>query len=219
VRVIKVITIEREYGSGGGGIAAKLASQLGWTLWDGAITTEIARRLKCSVSLVEEREERLDPTFYRLIKAFMRGSYEESFHGHNADLLDAEHLARLFESVVTEAAMKGNAVIVGRGSPWYLRERTDAFHTFIYAPHTEKIRRLLEMGKDREEAEHLIQTVDTERGAFVKRFHGKTWPQRDLYNLMVNSKMGDDVVIELILNTITRLSQPTPALVGAGVTS
>lgn len=213
--MIKVISIEREYGSGAGAIAAKLAGRLGWALWDAEITKEIARRLKCSVKSVEEREERLDPTFYRLIKAFMRGSYEESFNGHNADLLDAEHLARLFENVVTDAAAHGNCVIVGRGCPWYLREREDTFHTFIYAPVEEKVRRLAAMGKSRSEAEGLIQTVDSERGAFVKKFHGKTWPQRDLYHMMLNSKLGDEALIETILNSIARLNRQSAAVVGA----
>jgi cytidylate kinase len=205
--VIKVISIEREYGSGAGTIAAKLAGRLGWKLWDAEITKEIARRLKCKVSLVEDREERLDPTFYRLMKVFMRGSYEESFEGHNSDLLDAEHLARLFETVVTDAALQGNCVIVGRGCPWYLRDRTDTFHAFIYAPPDEKIRRLTALGKSRGEAEALIRTVDAERGAFVKKFHGKTFPQRDLYHLMLNSKVGDEAVIETILNSIARINE------------
>ncbi len=213
--MIKVITIEREYGSGAGAIAAKLAGRLGWTLWDAEITKEIARRLKCDVRSVEEREERLDPTFYRLIKAFMRGSYEESFTGHDADLLDAEHLARLFETVVKDAATRSNCVIVGRGSPWYLRDRPDTFHTFIYAPVEEKIRRLTAMGKSPAEAQELIHSVDSERGAFVKKFHGKTWPQRDLYHMMLNSNLGDDTVIETILSSVARLNEQDPALARA----
>lgn len=213
--MIKVISIEREYGSGAGAIAAKLAGRLGWTLWDAELTKEIARRLKCKISLVEEREERLDPTFYRLIKAFMRGSYEESFQGHNADLLDAEHLSRLFETVIKDAAARGNCVIVGRGSPWYLRDHPDTFHTFIYAPPDEKIRRLTALGKTRDEAEALIATVDAERGAFVKKFHGKTFPQRELYHMMLNSKAGDEAVIETILNSIARLNEQSASQVSA----
>jgi cytidylate kinase len=213
--VIKVISIEREYGSGAGAIAAKLAGRLGWTLWDAEITKEIARRLKCNVRSVEEREERLDPTFYRLMKVFMRGSYEESFNGHDADLLDAEHLARLFESVLKDAAARGNCVVVGRGCPWYLRDRPDTFHAFIYAPLEEKIRRLAALGKSRAEAEQLVETVDAERGAFVKKFHGKTFPQRDLYHMMLNSKLGDDTVIETILNSIARLNEQAAPLARA----
>src|SRR5690242_7765046 len=71
--MIRVITVEREYGSGGGVVAKKLADYLGWRLWDHAITCEIAKRLRCDISAVEQREERCDTTFYRLLKTFMRG--------------------------------------------------------------------------------------------------------------------------------------------------
>ena len=207
--MITTIAIEREYGSGAAAIAKALADRLGWTLWDREITCEIARRLKCDEKSVEQREERLDPTYYRLMKIFMRGSYEDSFTGGGLELLDAEHLARLFEDVVNKVASKGRCVIVGRGSPWFLRERSDTFCTFIYAPFEEKMRRLIAQGKSQSEAQSLIETVDSERAAFVKKYYGKTWPQRDLYHLMVNSIVGDDAVIDLIRNGVKALeSQP-----------
>src|ERR1700680_604084 len=74
--MIRVLTIEREYGSGGGEIASALAQRLGWKLWDQALTNEIARLMECDCRVVEEREEKRDPLYYRLFKAFMRGSTE-----------------------------------------------------------------------------------------------------------------------------------------------
>ena len=205
--MITIVTIEREYGSGAAAIAKSLADRLGWTLWDHEITCEIAKRLKCDVKSVEQREERLDSTYYRLAKIFMRGSYEDSFTGKGLELLDAEHLAGLFEQVVKKIASKGNAVIVGRGSPWFLRDRPDAFHVFVYAPYEEKMRRTIAQGKSRSEAEHLIKTVDSERAAFIKKYYGRTWPQRDLYHLMVNSALGDNHVIDTILNSMNAVNK------------
>ncbi len=205
--MITIITIEREYGSGAAAIAKALAGRLGWTLWDQEITREIATRLKCDVKSVEQREERCDPTYYRLMKIFMRGSYEESFTGKGLELLDAEHLAQLFERVVNSIASKGRCVIVGRGSPFFLRQRADTFNAFIYAPYEEKIRRITAQGKSRGEAEHLIESVDHERAAFIKKFYGRVWPQRDLYHLMINSILGDDAVIDVILNTIEAMNK------------
>lgn len=206
--MIKILTVEREFGSGAGGIAATIAKQLNWKLWDHEITCEIARRLKCPVESVERREEKLDPTFYRLIKTFMRGSYEESFSGGSQmELLDADHLADLFERVINDAASQGNCVIVGRAAPWFLRERDDAMRIFIYAPVAEKIRRLKELGKSHAEAEELVARVDAERAAFVKKYYGKTWPQRDLYHLMINSIVGDENVIELIVHQMGILNR------------
>jgi cytidylate kinase len=213
--VINVITVEREYGSGAGTIAQKLADRLGWSLWDHQITCEIARRLKCDVKAVEQREERLDSTFYRLSKIFMRGSYEESYTGGGMEMLDAESLSRSFEKIIKDIAAKGNCIIVGRAAPYFLRERADTFHVFVFASYEEKLRRLLAQGSTRADAEHLLETVDQERAAFIKRYYNKTWPQRDLYHLMINSKVGDQRVIDLILAGMDMLDraqrEPRPA--------
>ena len=204
--MIETITIEREYGSGAGGIAQKLADKLGWTLWDQKITELIARRLKCDVKTVEQREEKPDSTFYRLMKIFMRGSYEDRFSGSGTELLDAESLATLFEAVVNDVANRGPCVIVGRASPWFLRERDNHMALFIYAAHDEKLRRLLALGKSEEEAQDGLEHVDADRAAFVKRYYDKDWPTRELYHLMINSKIGDDNVIDLALREMEILN-------------
>ena len=206
--MIKTITLEREYGSGASAIARGLASRLGWQVWDHEITQEIAKRLRCDIHAVEEREERLDPTFYRLVKTFMRGSYEDRI-GTGLEVLDAECLARLFENIVTDLANKGNCVIIGRGAPWFLRGRDDAMHVFLFAPYEEKMRRTIASGRSRAEAEDLIERVDRERAAFVKKYYDMTWPTRSLYHMMLNTKVGDDAVIRLILEELELLNGAT----------
>jgi len=204
--MIKVITIEREYGSGAANIASAIADRLGWKLWDREITAEIARRLKCKDEMVAEREERLDSMFYRLIKAFMRGSFEARIDTAGLEVLDAEHLAFLFEKVVNEIAQHGNCVIVGRGANWFLRHRDDAFHAFLYAPYEEKMRRTLAQGETEREATHLLESVDRERAAFIRKYYGKEWPDRSLYNLMINTKVGDEAVVTTLLSAVDVLN-------------
>lgn len=206
--MIRIITIEREYGSGAAAIAQKLADRLGWKLWDRDITCAIASRLRCDVKSVEQREERLDPAFYRLVKAFMRGSYEDRLGpGSNIELLDAEHLAKLFERVILDVSADGNCVIVGRGAPYFLRERDDVFSVFLYAPIEEKLRRLAAVGKSHEEAEELIERVDRERAAFIKKYFGRAWPFRELYHMMLNTRVGDEMVMDLMLHEIDALNR------------
>ena len=209
--MIRVISIEREYGCGAANIAQTISNRLGWKLWDREITDEIARRLKCKAELVEEREERVDSMFYRLVKTFMRGSFEPRVDTA-LELLDAEHLAALFEKVTNEIADRGNAVIVGRGAAWFLRERHDAFHAFLYAPYDEKLRRCCAGGQSAREAEEMIETVDKERAAFVRKYYGKIWPDRSLYNMMMNTQVGDDAVIDTIMHMVGVLNkQPVHA--------
>ena len=96
-------------------------------------------------------------------------------------------------------------VIVGRGSPYFLREREDTFRVFTYAPHDEKIRRLLAMGRSREEAEELVENVDKERIAYIKHYFNADWPTRSFYHLMINTVVGDENVIATILNGMRTL--------------
>jgi hypothetical protein len=212
-QMIRTIAIEREYGSGAGGIGEKIAAHLGWTLWDRELAEEIARRLKCNPQSVMEREEKVDPTFYRLMKTFMRGSYEDSFQGggKRMELLDAEHLSGLFEKLAKDLADKGNCVIVGRAAPYFLRERPDVLRVFLYAPEEEKLRRIMAQGRSKSEAQALVDRVDMERAAFVKKYYNKIWPQRAVYQLMVNTEEGDDAVIETMLHKMEQLNAKTIA--------
>lgn len=214
--MIRIVSIEREYGCGGSNIARTIADRLGWKLWDQEITDEIARRLKCKAELVRAREERCDSMFYRLIKTFMRGSFEPRVDTADLELLDAEHLAVLFEKVVKEIGDRGNSVIVGRGAAWFLRERDDAFHAFLYAPYDEKIRRCLAGGQSEKEAEELLESVDRERAAFVRKYYGKVWPDRSLYDMMMNTRIGDEAVVTTILDVIGIL-QGQPHATGSRV--
>ena len=200
--MIKIITIDREYGSGAADIAATLAARLGWKLWDQLLTSEIARMTGCDCPAVEEREERRDALHYRLFKAFLRGSFEGTLNAQRVKMVDADCIREASEKVVREAAGQGNCVIVGRGSAYYLQSNPDAFHVFIYAPFEEKIRRLCDMGKSEEEAHLLAETVDQDRAAYIKQYFKLEWPFREIYDLMINSSLGDDVVVETILNSV-----------------
>ena len=210
--MIRIITIEREFGSGGAAIAQKLSERLGWKLWDQSLTGEIARITKADPAAVERKEERCDPLFFRLMKVFLRGSFERSLPISNLEMLDADRMTELMHNVINEAADAGNCVIVGRGSPYFLRERPDAFHGFVYAPYDEKIRRVRASGKSEREAAELVDTIDRERAAFIKRYFRKEWPNRHLYHMMINSIVGDEAVLEMILNEVSILNRQ-PALV------
>ncbi len=208
----RVITIEREFGSGAAQIGAELAKRLGWKLWDHALTEEIAKLAKVDCSAVKDCEERLDSTFHRLAKVFWRGSYERSMATSGTEIFDADCMVQIGQQVMEEAAAAGNCVIVGRGAPYFLRDRADTFSVFLYAPRVEKIRRLRELGKSQKEAEELVDTVDRERMEFIKHYFGADWPTRCLYHMMINTAIGDENVIFTILETMRQL-EPRPAVV------
>ena len=200
----RIITVEREYGCGAGQIARKLATQLGWKLWDQELTAEIARVANVEPSAVSMCEERVDSAFQQLVKVFWRGSYE-----HRAELehqpFSPDRMVEVGEQVMREIAEQGNCVIVGRGAPYFLREREDVFHVFLYACRGDKLRRLQGLGKSLHDAEELVDTVDRERILFVKRYFGADWPTRALYHMMINTGIGDENVISTMLHTMQTL--------------
>jgi cytidylate kinase len=204
---IRVITLDREYGSGGGDIAARLASRLGWKLWDQLLTEEIARRLDCDCRAVEERQERPDPAYYRLFKAFMRGSHEGIQNAQRMKMVDADCIRDAVQKILPAIADAGQCVLVGRGSAYYLGNRPDAFHVFVYAPFHERVRRLRLTGKSEKEATELAETIDRDRADFIKRYFNVEWPGRHRFHLMVNSGVGDEVAVEVILDAVARYAK------------
>jgi cytidylate kinase len=200
--MINVITIEREYGCGGGEIAQLVADRLGWKLWDQRLTEEIARLANCPKAVVEAREERNDPLYYRLFKSFLRGSYEGSINAPKLNLVDSETIARITKRVVEHAAEKGSCIIVGRGSQHFLRTRSDTLRVFLFAPREDKVRRLLGRGKSQKEAEELVDSVDRERADFIQKYFNVEWPDRGIYHTMMNTVIGAEAVVQMILSAM-----------------
>jgi len=204
--MFRIIALEREFGSGGGGIAAELARRLGWKLWDQQLTCEIAKRAQVSEHAVALCDERVDSRLYRLAKTFWRGSYERSLPLADSKAFDTDRMMTMMEQISESIASEGNAVIVGRGSPFFLRERDDTFSVFCYAPRAEKIRRLLALGKGHEEAEDLVENVDKDRVAYIKHYFNAEWPTRSLYHMMINTVIGDERAVSEILYAMETLA-------------
>jgi len=161
---------------------------------------------------VQMREEVPDPFYYRLFKAFLRGSFEGSLNTPNMKIADAEGIRQVTEKVIRRIADKGKAVIVGRGAAYYLHERPCTLHVFIYAPFEEKVRRLQSEGKSQADAVHLAETVDQDRTTFIKRHFGIDFPARQYFHLMINSTMGEDAVVETIVSSLDGFAKGTPFL-------
>jgi cytidylate kinase len=216
--MFRIIALEREYGCGCAGIARALADRLGWKLWDHLLTEEIAKQANVDCGVVEQREEKVDGAFYRLAKTFWRGSYERSMPLSESQTFDADCMVRMMESITARIAEEGNAIVVGRGAPYFLRERDDTFRVFLYAPQPEKVRRLVAAGSSTADAQELVETVDRERMTFIKHYFNADWPTRSLYHMMINTSIGDEKVISTMLGAMRELqdrsSVPTSPLRG-----
>src|SRR5579862_1354301 len=203
--MFRVVTIEREFGCGAGEIASQLAGRLGWKVWDHLLTEEIARLAQVEPSAVKRCDERMDSRLHRLAKVFWRGSYERSTPLSN-QMFDTDRMMHMMQDIMDRIGREGNSVIVGRGAPYFLREHPDAFHVFLYAPRAEKIRRTVADGHTEEEAEEMVGTIDRERMAYVKHYFNADWPTRSLYHVMLNTAVGNEPVINTILETMHLVS-------------
>src|ERR1700683_384907 len=203
----KVLTIEREYGSGAAAIAQSVAERLGWKLCDQLFTDEIARRMKCDKRQVEQHEERRDPLHYRLFKSFLRGSFEGSLNEPKLRIADAESIRHVTEELVRAAAAEGHVVIVGRGSAYYLRDRPDAVHVFLYAPFEDKGRPLQREGKSQLEAVELVESVDRDRAAFIKQHFDVDWPARQFFHFMINTAIGEAAAVQTVIDVLAAVQE------------
>ncbi len=207
--MFRAITISREYGSGGGAIAHRLAKRLNWRLVEKQVLDEIAARACVSPDVAARYDENVDPWFHRMAKALWRGGFEGAASTVEGSEFDADTMAEFSEKLIREAAAIGQVVIVGRGAQCILQQDPEVFHVAIYAPRgfrIEQLRRRLPPGTDLEAA---MAEIDRRRAAYILRYFQQDAANRHLYHLMISSSLGADVVIETILHAAGLLAQTT----------
>jgi cytidylate kinase len=206
---LRVVTVSRQYGSGGARIAARVASRLGFKLLDRALLEQAARTAQCDPAVAEKLDEHLDGWAHQVARSLWRGAFEQV--GPDAGVLDAERMAQLNHRLIAEAAALGECVIVGRGAPCLLRERPDAFHAFVYAPRAERIERLRGRVPAGSDPGRVMDDFDQARAAYVQGHFGCRWDDPALYDLMVSTRAGEDVAAEVILAALAAFDRPPAA--------
>ena len=195
--MIRVITVEREYGSQGAEFAHRLAAYLGWKIIDECLIDEIAKKAGVTKRLAERCDERLDPWYYRFGKAFWHGSIERMPALPESEVFDSERMVEFVREYLGDLAKAGNCVIVGRGASSVLFDTPHVFRVFVFASITRKIRWVEEhFPEHAADAEQEIVATDKRRAAYVRRFYDQDWADRRLYHMMINSCMGFDAMIQ-----------------------
>jgi hypothetical protein len=203
--MFRVVTVAREYASGGARIAQMLADRLGWKLLDRCLVERIAQAASVEPQVAEKYDERLDPWFNRLAEVLWQAPGLRGYMGGPVpNWFDGEVATRLTQRLIEEAAEIGDCVIVGRGSQCILQSRADAFHVFVYAPRGEKLERLRRRDArlTNAEAEKKLDAQDEVRTAYVRDHFGQDWSNRHLYQLMISSSLGEEAVVSIILSAV-----------------
>ena len=204
----EILLLDREFGAGGSTIGERLARRLNWRLFDDDLTREIAAAARIPVDVCRRREERIDPWLQRLVNVIWRGTFDRNLPSPDLAILDTDRLVRLVQQAVLKAAQSKPCVIIGRGAPHYLRDRSDTLSVFLYASRELRFRRVLKrVGGDQDEAVELVDKIDEDRRKFVRHYLGYEWPNRHLFHVMLNTGVGDDATVDSILHLLDVLNR------------
>jgi len=178
-----VITVSRQFGSGGAEIAKLIGKQLGWAVVDNEFVDLVSQRSGLPHAEVERLEERVPGLLERLAQALSLASPEVfvvTGEIPTAGPTPEEEVVEITERVINEAVKHDNVVLVGRGAQAYLSQRENVLHIYVAAPREVRILRAVERLKvDRKEAERTVDDVDRGRRDYVKRTttgSGMIWP-------------------------------------------
>lgn len=181
----QVITISREFGSGGRELGKRLAENLNFAYYDQEIVTEIAQRTALSEVYVKEILERKPLMSYPIRIGHTLHATSYAAQGQAMSIMREQF------NIIQEMAEASDCVIVGRCADYILRER-DPFRIFVYADMPQKIKRCKERGEECEcmsdtELVRMIRGIDKQRTAYYKHITGNKWGDRSNYDLFVNT--------------------------------
>ena len=197
-----IVTVSRQYGSGGSDVAARIAAALGWRLLDNAIIDSVAQQLGTTIEEVEAREERVPSLVQRLADAMALGSPEMLTPIADASLPPSdETLLDVTRRVIADAIASGPVVLVGRGAQSMLAERSDALHVFCYAPKSALVARAMRRLKlDAAAAQKAVEETNRQREQYVRKYWNRSWAAHENYHLCVNTEwLGIDGAAALVI--------------------
>jgi cytidylate kinase len=182
-------------------VAALVAKTLGWSLLDNEVVDAVASRLGLSTAEVEAREERVPSLVERLASAMTMGSQEWMTPVAAAKRPTDEQLIEVTRHIIQEAIARGPVVVVGRGAPAMLAERTDALHVFCYAPRKALIARTMKRDNlNADAAARIVDDTNREREHWVRLHWERDWRAQDNYDLSVNTeRLGIQGAADLIV--------------------
>ena len=189
--VKRIITISREFGSGGRFIGEEVAKKLGIAYYDKNIINQIAEESGLSPDYIQESAE-LSPK---------KGLFAYAFAGRDITGKSLEDMVyEAQRKVILELADKESCVIIGRNADFILKDRDDVLNVFIEANTPEKAARIKKLyPKSDDKVKKLLKDVDKKRSVNYRYFTDKEWGSRKNYDLVLNSSvLGYDKCIELI---------------------
>lgn len=218
-----VITISRQYGSGGDEIARRISTLLGYRYFDKVLMRQIASEVGLSLSEIVDFSEdnyKIQSFLDRLLHVGLLIAQVNVWHTNplgvlteEVEELDAAESLALVQSTIQTAYNHGNVVIVGRGGQVILKDKPGVLHVRIEAPLTERFQRIHEQTTfSLAGAKDLAIKRDRAAADYLKRFYGMNWADSELYDLVINTSIfGIEGAVQLILSAIDCMKSAQPA--------
>ncbi len=189
-----VITISREYGSGGKAIGRIVAEKLGYKFYDAEIIDEVVKSSGLAKEIVEKYDE------YATHKNSLLYNIAINAAGSYNGMSIATQIQLAQMNVIKRIADAGKSVIIGRGADYILREREDCLHVFVRADIPFKAKRVLDIyGETEQRIEARLEDMDVRRRVFYRSFAMREWGVIENYNMMLDSgALGIERCAELI---------------------
>jgi cytidylate kinase len=186
-----LITVTRQYGSGGSEIARRAATALGWTLIDNEFVDEVARRAGLPAEAVAAREERSPGLLERLARTLAVASPEMFVTTVGVPRVEDDEatIVRVTERIIADAAAEGRVILVGRGAQAILARRPEALHVYVVASQAWRMRVAVErLGVAAPDAERVLVETDRQRDRYVREHYGRTRDDPTNYDLVLNTE-------------------------------
>src|SRR6266700_3555724 len=198
-----VITVTRQYASGGSAVAKRAADALGWTVIDNEFIDEVARRAGLPAEEVAQREERAPGLLERRARTLARASPEMFMATATAASVEQDEvtIVRVTERVIQEAAAHGRVVLVGRGAQALLAQRANALHVWVVASKPWRMQLAVErLGADPASVAQVLDDTDRQRDRYVASHYGRERQDAAVYDLTLNAeKLGIDGAAALVV--------------------
>lgn len=203
---MSVITISRQFGAGGKTLGEMISKQLGYTFVDDEIIQLVAKKAKVSTNWVESIEKEAGGKLLKFMSGLVRKSFIDRILSDERGYIDEEIYVDLLRKIISQIAEESNAVILGRGGQYILRDTEDVFHILLIADKEDRFR-FMETHYDLSPSQALqsVSREEKRRVNLYRKFGKENYDQPDLYHLVLNmSKLeledACDLVCDLVSN-------------------
>lgn len=204
-----IITIARQYGSGGHEVGRRLAEALGFAFHDKSLIEKAAEKSGISLEVLKSVDEKATSSFLYSIAMGNYDMYPLSINMSPYDMPINDRLFNLQADIIREEAKKGSSVFVGRCADYILNDHPNVVKVYIYGDMDSRVERVSRVvGVSEQDARVLIYKTDKKRANYYNYYTSLKWGKSDNYNLMIDTgKVGTEGAVKIICEYINQIKK------------